>query len=82
MFPPCFDMISPIPAIVFSRAQSRCNLGCFGQANYVVDQQCHIDILHTGELKGLMVDEDHRAVVWIEQVADSCVSGRHRYFSL
>src|SRR5437899_8918231 len=25
MLPPCFDMISPIPAIVFSRAQSRCS---------------------------------------------------------
>jgi hypothetical protein len=54
------------------------DLGCFGQANYVVDQQSPIDILHARELKGLMVDEDHRTVLWGEQVADSCVPAWHR----
>jgi len=32
-------------------------------------------------LKGLMVDEDHRAVLWGEQVADSRVPAWHRYSS-
>ena len=58
------------------------DLGRFRQANYVVDQQDSIDVLHTRKLKALMVDENHRAVIWIEQVANSDVSVFHGYPSL
>src|SRR5580700_11037012 len=51
------------------------DLGCFGQANYVVDQQSPVDVLNTGELKGLVVDEYQCAVLRGEKVVYSCVAG-------